>query len=95
MSDRVDVCERDEIDEEEDVIRSDHDGKTFAIYRSPDDAFRATDDRKNGGEKESVVVSVIASFFRSPACTTHWTIVVATGTAKSAKSPLPIIGHAG
>ena len=42
MSDWVEVCDRDEIDEE-DVIRFDHAGKTFAIYRSPDDTFHATD----------------------------------------------------
>jgi len=42
MSDWVEVCSRDEI-EEEDVIRFDHEGKTFAIYRSPDDTFHATD----------------------------------------------------
>jgi 3-phenylpropionate/trans-cinnamate dioxygenase ferredoxin subunit len=28
---------------EEDVMRLDHDGKTFAIYRSPDDKYYATD----------------------------------------------------
>lgn len=27
----------------EDVIRFDHGGRTFAIYRSPDDTFHATD----------------------------------------------------
>ena len=42
MSDWVEVCERDGIDEE-DVIRFDHAGRTFAIYRSPDDTFHATD----------------------------------------------------
>ena len=42
MSGWVEVCDRDEIDEE-DVIRFDHAGKTFAIYRSPDDTFHATD----------------------------------------------------
>ncbi|TLU74697.1 Rieske 2Fe-2S domain-containing protein [Lichenicoccus roseus] len=36
------ACTRDEI-EEEDVFRFDHDGRTFAIYRSPDDEFFATD----------------------------------------------------
>ena len=29
--------------EEEDVIRFDHDGRTYAIYRSPDDEYFATD----------------------------------------------------
>ena len=42
MADWVDACGRDEIDEE-DVIRFDHGSKTFAIYRSPDDEFFATD----------------------------------------------------
>ncbi|OLP59200.1 Rieske family ferredoxin [Xaviernesmea oryzae] len=43
MSDSwIAVCSRDEIDEE-DVMRFDHEGRTFAIYRSPDDAFFATD----------------------------------------------------
>lgn len=38
----VDACAADEIDEE-DVIRFDHAGRTFAIFRSPNDAFFATD----------------------------------------------------
>jgi 3-phenylpropionate/trans-cinnamate dioxygenase ferredoxin subunit len=38
----VTACEVDDI-EEEDVIRFDHDGQTFAIYRSPEDTFHATD----------------------------------------------------
>lgn len=43
MSDTwVEVCAADEIDEE-DVIRFDHAGRTFAIYRSPQDTFHATD----------------------------------------------------
>jgi 3-phenylpropionate/trans-cinnamate dioxygenase ferredoxin component len=42
MSNWVEVCATDEIDEE-DVIRFDHAGRTFAVYRSPDDEFFATD----------------------------------------------------
>jgi len=42
MANWIEVCTRDEIDEE-DVMRWDHGGKTFAIYRSPDDEFFATD----------------------------------------------------
>ncbi|ANH04960.1 MocE family 2Fe-2S type ferredoxin [Shinella sp. HZN7] len=43
MSDTwIEVCAADEIDEE-DVIRFDHAGRTFAIYRSPDDTYHATD----------------------------------------------------
>jgi 3-phenylpropionate/trans-cinnamate dioxygenase ferredoxin subunit len=42
MADWVDACGADEIDEE-DVKRFDHAGRTFAIYRSPDDEFFATD----------------------------------------------------
>ncbi len=38
----VEACAADEVDEE-DVIRFDHGGRTFAIYRSPDDEFFATD----------------------------------------------------
>jgi 3-phenylpropionate/trans-cinnamate dioxygenase ferredoxin component len=38
----VDVCGVEEIDEE-DVIRFDHDAQTFAIYRSLDGSFHATD----------------------------------------------------
>lgn len=38
----VDVCSVDDV-EEEDVMRFDYDGRTFAIYRSPDDTFHATD----------------------------------------------------
>ena len=36
------ACATDDIDEE-DVIRFDHEGKIFAIYRSPDSAYFATD----------------------------------------------------
>jgi 3-phenylpropionate/trans-cinnamate dioxygenase ferredoxin component len=42
MSCWVEVCQAGEI-EEEDVIRFDHDGKTYAVYRSPDDTYFATD----------------------------------------------------
>jgi 3-phenylpropionate/trans-cinnamate dioxygenase ferredoxin subunit len=42
MSDWVEACAADDIDEE-DVMRFDHGGRTFAIYRSPDDEFFATD----------------------------------------------------
>lgn len=38
----VEVCGTDEIDEE-DVIRFDHDGHAYAVYRSPEDTFHATD----------------------------------------------------
>ncbi|KQS83232.1 MULTISPECIES: MocE family 2Fe-2S type ferredoxin [unclassified Rhizobium] len=41
MSNWVEVCATDKIDEE-DVIRFDHGGMTFAVYRSPDDTFFAT-----------------------------------------------------
>lgn len=36
------ACNAEDIDSE-DVMRFDHGGRTFAIYRSPDDAFFATD----------------------------------------------------
>lgn len=42
MSAWIRACGIDDIDNE-DVIRFDHEGKTFAIYRSPDDNFYATD----------------------------------------------------
>lgn len=43
MSDTwIEVCAVDEIDEE-DVIRFDHAGRTFAVYRSPEDTYHATD----------------------------------------------------
>jgi 3-phenylpropionate/trans-cinnamate dioxygenase ferredoxin subunit len=38
----VEVCGVEEIDRE-DVIRFDHDAQTYAIYRSPDGTFHATD----------------------------------------------------
>ena len=38
----VRVCGTDDI-EEEDVMRFDHGGRTFAVYRSPEDAYYATD----------------------------------------------------
>lgn len=42
MSTWVDACGTDDIDLE-DVIRFDHEGRTFAIYRSPDNRYFATD----------------------------------------------------
>jgi 3-phenylpropionate/trans-cinnamate dioxygenase ferredoxin subunit len=42
MSDWVEACAEGDIDEE-DVMRFDHGGRTFAIYRSPDDDYFATD----------------------------------------------------
>ncbi|WP_421723844.1 MocE family 2Fe-2S type ferredoxin [Bauldia sp.] len=38
----VDACAAEDIDEE-DVIRFDHAGQTYAIYRAPDDTYYATD----------------------------------------------------
>jgi len=37
----LEACAVDDVDEE-DVIRFDHDGEVYAIYRSPDDTFHAT-----------------------------------------------------
>jgi 3-phenylpropionate/trans-cinnamate dioxygenase ferredoxin subunit len=42
MPEWIVACAVDDVDEE-DVIRFDHGGRTFAIYRSPDDEFFATD----------------------------------------------------
>ncbi|MBN9243482.1 MAG: Rieske 2Fe-2S domain-containing protein [Mesorhizobium sp.] len=42
VSEWIEACGADDIDEE-DVIRFDHAGHTFAIYRSPDDEYFATD----------------------------------------------------
>jgi len=42
MAEWVEACAVDDVDEE-DVIRFDHGGRSFAIYRSPDDEFFATD----------------------------------------------------
>lgn len=42
MANWVDACAADDIDAE-DLIRFDHGGRTFAIYRSPDDRYFATD----------------------------------------------------
>jgi 3-phenylpropionate/trans-cinnamate dioxygenase ferredoxin subunit len=42
MAQWIDACAKDDI-ELEDVIRFDHAGKTYAIYRSPDDEVFATD----------------------------------------------------
>jgi 3-phenylpropionate/trans-cinnamate dioxygenase ferredoxin subunit len=41
-ADWIEACDAEEIDSE-DVIRFDYSGRTFAIYRSPDDKFFATD----------------------------------------------------
>ena len=42
MSQWIDACAAEDIDNE-DVIRFDHSGRTFAIYRSPDDEYFCTD----------------------------------------------------
>ena len=42
MSQWIDACAANDIDNE-DVIRFDHGGRTFAIYRSPDDEYFCTD----------------------------------------------------
>ena len=42
MTEWVEACAVDDVDEE-DVMRFDHGGRTFAIFRSPDDEFFATD----------------------------------------------------
>ncbi len=42
MPNWIDACAADEI-EEEDVMRFDHSGKTYAIYRSPEDEYFCTD----------------------------------------------------
>ncbi len=42
MTTWIEACAADEIDAE-DVIRFDHGGRTYAIYRSPDDRYYATD----------------------------------------------------
>lgn len=42
MTQWIEACDADAI-EQEDVIRFDHAGRTFAIYRSPEDEYFATD----------------------------------------------------
>lgn len=42
MTTWIRACARDDIDAE-DLIRFDHNSRTFAIYRSPDDKFFCTD----------------------------------------------------
>jgi 3-phenylpropionate/trans-cinnamate dioxygenase ferredoxin subunit len=42
MKEWIEACEVGAI-EQEDVLRFDHGGQTFAIYRSPEDAYFATD----------------------------------------------------
>ena len=42
MAEWIEACSTEDIDEE-DVRRFDHGAKTYAIYRSPDDKFYATD----------------------------------------------------
>ena len=42
MTGWVEACAEDDIDEE-DVIRWDHDGRSFALYRSGEDEYFATD----------------------------------------------------
>jgi len=42
MVEWVEACSVDDV-EEEDLLCFDHDGRTYAVYRSPDDEFFATD----------------------------------------------------
>lgn len=42
MPDWIDACAADDV-EEEDLIRFDHAGRTFAIYRSPEGNYYCTD----------------------------------------------------
>ncbi|PZO82456.1 MAG: Rieske family ferredoxin [Mesorhizobium amorphae] len=42
MAEWIAACDAEDVDEE-DVIRWDHGGRTYAIYRSPDDQYFATD----------------------------------------------------
>ncbi|MCF3948123.1 MocE family 2Fe-2S type ferredoxin [Acidiphilium iwatense] len=42
MTQWIDVCAADAL-EPDDVIRFDHEGQTFAVYRTSDDAYCATD----------------------------------------------------
>jgi 3-phenylpropionate/trans-cinnamate dioxygenase ferredoxin subunit len=42
MAEWIEACGADDVDEE-DVIRFDHGGRVFAIFRSPDDRYFATD----------------------------------------------------
>ena len=42
MADWIDACDAEDI-EPEDVIRFDHGGRTFALYRTEDDRYFATD----------------------------------------------------
>ena len=42
MANWIEACAAEDIDAE-DVIRFDHAGRTFALYRSPDDKYYATD----------------------------------------------------
>jgi 3-phenylpropionate/trans-cinnamate dioxygenase ferredoxin subunit len=42
MANWIEACSTDAVDAE-DVIRFDHGGRTFAIYRSPENTFHATD----------------------------------------------------
>ena len=42
MAEWIEACAADDVDEE-DVIRFDHGGRTFAIFRSPDSDYFATD----------------------------------------------------
>ena len=42
MAQWIEACGKDDIDEE-DVMRFDHGGKTYAIYRSPDDEYFASE----------------------------------------------------
>ncbi|AID34995.1 MULTISPECIES: MocE family 2Fe-2S type ferredoxin [Mesorhizobium] len=42
MTEWIQACDAEDV-EQEDVIRFDHAGRTFAIYRSPDDDYFATD----------------------------------------------------
>ena len=53
----IDACSTDEIDEE-DVMRWDHGGKTYALYHSPDGEFFCTHKHVHSRQRE-----VATSFF--------------------------------
>jgi 3-phenylpropionate/trans-cinnamate dioxygenase ferredoxin subunit len=42
MSNWIEACAVDDVDQE-DVVAVEHDGCQYAVYRSPDDVFYATD----------------------------------------------------
>lgn len=77
----IEACQTDDI-ERGDVIRFDHDGRTFAIYRTADDKYHATDGLCTHGKVHLAGGLVVGSIIECPKHNGRFDFM--TGQAKSA-----------